>query len=150
MTRDIQTLDTDDLNSNNTNDAAMYAALWAAAPFPRLPEDAPAEIKALTVEINDPRRVYTIHRAARRHEFQLLVERLGNVPSIPCLILMPFPGSSSRSDMAVSLKPVTRGHAFPIESTRRAALQCDDTTLQAQGHWLCIWRHRTILSRRFV
>ena len=54
---------------------SLYAALWAAAPFPRLPDDAPAELKKLTIDIDDPKRVYAIHRASRRHHFQILVER---------------------------------------------------------------------------
>jgi hypothetical protein len=53
----------------------MYAALWAAAPFPRLPEDAPNELKKLAIDIDDPKRVYAIYRASRRHHFQILVER---------------------------------------------------------------------------
>jgi len=57
------------------DDADMYAALWAAAPFPRLPDDAPVEFKELMITIDDPRRVYTIHKAARRHQFNILVER---------------------------------------------------------------------------
>lgn len=71
MTRDTQGL----LNDRDGNDADVYAALWAAAPFPRLPRDAPADIKRLTIDIDDPKRVYVIHRASRRHNFQILVER---------------------------------------------------------------------------
>ncbi|KAL2069470.1 hypothetical protein VTL71DRAFT_14149 [Oculimacula yallundae] len=57
------------------SDADIYAALWATAPFPRLPEDAPEGLRQLAVEVDDPKRIYGIHRARRRHNFQVLVER---------------------------------------------------------------------------
>jgi hypothetical protein len=72
MTRDTYRVHDD---RESASDAEMYAALWAAAPFPRLPDDAPAELKAFTIDVDDPKRVYAIHRASRRHHFQLLVER---------------------------------------------------------------------------
>lgn len=71
MTRDTQRLHEPDIS----NDAETYAALWDLTPFPRLPDHAPVEIKSLTVDIYDPKRVYAIHRAARRQQFHLLVER---------------------------------------------------------------------------
>lgn len=57
-------------------DIDAYTALWAVASFPRLPDDAPEEFKKSAIEIDDPRRVYNIHQAARRHQFHILVERL--------------------------------------------------------------------------
>lgn len=72
MTRDTYRVHDD---RESVSDAEMYAALWAAAPFPRLPDDAPAELKKLTTDIDDSKRVYAIHRASRRHQFQILVER---------------------------------------------------------------------------
>lgn len=59
----------------------LLASLWEEAPFARLPTDAPAELKDLVQDIENPKRVYAIHQASRRHNFQLLVERY--VPS-PC------------------------------------------------------------------
>jgi hypothetical protein len=56
-------------------DVDILTSLWNAAPFPYLPSDAPADIKKLTIDINDPLRVYTIHRASRRHGVQLLIEK---------------------------------------------------------------------------
>ncbi|KAH8205410.1 hypothetical protein TruAng_000489 [Truncatella angustata] len=56
-------------------EAEILAALWEEVPFPRLPYDAPPELKELVVEIENPRRVYSIHRATRRHNLQLLVEK---------------------------------------------------------------------------
>ncbi|KAK5626355.1 hypothetical protein RRF57_002070 [Xylaria bambusicola] len=53
----------------------ILAALWENAPFPRLPLDAPPEIRELVVNIENPKRVYTIHRASRRHHLQLLIDR---------------------------------------------------------------------------
>jgi hypothetical protein len=73
MTRDTQGLHDDHVS---VGDAEVYAALWAAAPFPRLPNDAPNELKKLTIDVDDPKRVYAIHRASRRHHFHILVERL--------------------------------------------------------------------------
>lgn len=63
------------------SDAEMYQGLWAAAHFPRLPDDAPVELKKFTIDIDDPKRVYAIHRASRRHHFQILVERLASPPA---------------------------------------------------------------------
>ncbi|RTE78221.1 hypothetical protein BHE90_007316 [Fusarium euwallaceae] len=53
----------------------MVAGLWQEAPFARLPADAPPELEAYVQNIENPARVYAIHRASRRHDFQLLVER---------------------------------------------------------------------------
>lgn len=72
MTRETQGLrESRDLDI----DVDVLANLWAAAPFPRLPSDAPSELKKLTVDIEDPKRVYAIHHASRRHNVQALVER---------------------------------------------------------------------------
>lgn len=71
MTRDTHRVHDD----RSPVDADVYAALWSAAPFPQVPDDAPNELKKAAVDIDDPRRVYAIHRAARRHQFQILVER---------------------------------------------------------------------------
>ncbi|KAH9885037.1 hypothetical protein F4778DRAFT_787440 [Xylariomycetidae sp. FL2044] len=56
-------------------EADVLAALWEHAPFPRLPPDAPPELKDLVVNIRDPKRVYGVYRASRRYNFQLLVEK---------------------------------------------------------------------------
>lgn len=55
-------------------DADLLAGLWEDAPFARLPADAPPELKDMVQNIENPRRVYAIHRASRRHNFQILVE----------------------------------------------------------------------------
>lgn len=56
-------------------EADLLAGLWETAPFARLPWDAPPELKELVEDIQNPRRVYAIHQACRRHGFQQLVEK---------------------------------------------------------------------------
>ncbi|KUI69646.1 Ubiquitin-protein ligase E3A [Cytospora mali] len=56
-------------------DTDLLAGLWETAPFARLPWDAPPELKELVEDIENPKRVYAIHRACRRHGFQQLVEK---------------------------------------------------------------------------
>lgn len=73
MTRDTQGLHGD---RDSAGEAEVYTALWSAATFPRLPPDAPGELKKLTIDVDDPKRVYVIHRASRRHHLQNLVEKL--------------------------------------------------------------------------
>ncbi|PHH75433.1 hypothetical protein CDD80_2365 [Ophiocordyceps camponoti-rufipedis] len=53
----------------------LTAGLWQEAFFARLPDDAPQELQDLVQDIDNPRRVYAIHKASRRHDFQLLVDR---------------------------------------------------------------------------
>lgn len=73
MTRDSYRVHDD--RGSHQDDADIFAALSRTGSFARLPEDAPPELKDITVEIEDPKRVYTVYRAGRRHNFQLLVER---------------------------------------------------------------------------
>ncbi|SPO04849.1 related to ubiquitin-protein ligase [Cephalotrichum gorgonifer] len=63
----------------------LLALLWEEAPFPRLPRDAPPELKDFVQTIENPRHVYTIHKAARRHNFQSLVEKSVPSPSLAIL-----------------------------------------------------------------
>ncbi|CZS96793.1 related to ubiquitin-protein ligase [Rhynchosporium graminicola] len=72
MTRDTLRVRDD---RGTLSDADIYAALWATAPFPRLPDGASESFRRLTVEVDDPKRIYGIHKARRRHNFQVLVER---------------------------------------------------------------------------
>ena len=67
-------------------DADLVAGLWEEAPFARLPWDAPAELRELVDEVENPRRVYAVHRASRRHNFQLIVQK--------CVFLCPAPHCS--------------------------------------------------------
>ncbi|KAF4972093.1 hypothetical protein FSARC_1233 [Fusarium sarcochroum] len=64
-----------DSSTESAADIDLLAGLWQEAPFARLPSDAPPELKASIQNIENPKRVYAIHRASRRHGFQLLVER---------------------------------------------------------------------------
>lgn len=57
------------------DDFGLLSGLWEHAPFARLPADAPAEFKDLVEDIENPKRVYAVHRASRRHNFQLLVQK---------------------------------------------------------------------------
>ncbi|GFP55905.1 ubiquitin-protein ligase E3A [Trichoderma asperellum] len=70
----------------------LLAGLWQVAPFARLPPDAPAELRDYVQDVENPRRVYAIHRASRRHDFQTLVDN----QDCPEASLCPFLGSSSR------------------------------------------------------
>ncbi|ETS78086.1 hypothetical protein PFICI_10148 [Pestalotiopsis fici W106-1] len=56
-------------------EAEILAALWKEVPFPRLPSDAPPELKDFVIAIENPKRLYTIQRAIRRHDLQLLIEK---------------------------------------------------------------------------
>ncbi|UKZ57358.1 hypothetical protein TrVGV298_011211 [Trichoderma virens] len=53
----------------------LLAGLWQVAPFARLPADAPVELNDYVQHVENPRRVYAIHRASRRHDFQHLVDK---------------------------------------------------------------------------
>ncbi|KAK2033923.1 HECT-domain-containing protein [Colletotrichum zoysiae] len=73
MTRDIRRPEEGPQHETSL-DADLLAALWEDAPFARLPPDAPPELKDMVQTIENPKRVYAIHRASRRHNFQILVE----------------------------------------------------------------------------
>jgi hypothetical protein len=62
-------------NSNVADDVDLLSGLWEEARFPRLPCDAPGELRDLVDDIDNPRRVYAIHKASRRHNFQQLVQK---------------------------------------------------------------------------
>lgn len=66
-------------------DADLLAGLWQEAPFARLPPDAPPELVQYVHDIENPNRVYAIHLASRRHDFQLWVERYRLIPLFRCL-----------------------------------------------------------------
>ena len=53
----------------------LLAGLWEEAPFARLPLDAPVELRDLVEDVDNPKKVYAVHRAARRHNFQHLVHK---------------------------------------------------------------------------
>ncbi|KOS22033.1 hypothetical protein ESCO_001884 [Escovopsis weberi] len=58
-----------------SSEVDLLAGLWQEAMFARLPPDAPPELKDYVRDVENPRRVYAIYRASRRHDFQLLIER---------------------------------------------------------------------------
>ncbi|KAL7785894.1 hypothetical protein V8C37DRAFT_393373 [Trichoderma ceciliae] len=61
--------------SDANSELDLLAGLWQVAPFARLPPDAPAELRDYVQDVENPRRVYAIHRASRRHDFQHLVDK---------------------------------------------------------------------------
>lgn len=66
-------------SSGGLDPSAYYdelpAALWKPANLPQLPLDAPAELQKHIVDVYDPKKVYVLYRAQRRHGFQDLVQR---------------------------------------------------------------------------
>ncbi|KAK3956808.1 hypothetical protein QBC32DRAFT_320587, partial [Pseudoneurospora amorphoporcata] len=62
-------------NNNNNPELDVLAGLWEEARFARLPWDAPEELRELVEEVDNPRKVYAVHKASRRHNFQLLVQK---------------------------------------------------------------------------
>ncbi|KAI1387372.1 uncharacterized protein F4822DRAFT_280336 [Hypoxylon trugodes] len=61
--------------SHHSLENDILAALWEQVPFPRLPLDAPSEIKDLVVNVENPKKVYAVYHASRRHDLQLLIEK---------------------------------------------------------------------------
>lgn len=61
-------------------DVDLLAALWNEAPFARLPADAPQDLLEYVREVENPKRVFAIYQASRRHGFQLLVEKYVLLP----------------------------------------------------------------------
>ncbi len=75
MTREVSRPADNGPSRNSSPEAEILAALWEQVPFPRLPVDAPSEIKDLVVDVENPKTVYAIHCASRRHSLQLLIEK---------------------------------------------------------------------------
>ncbi|KAG6002583.1 hypothetical protein E4U21_002966 [Claviceps maximensis] len=68
-----------DAENDGSRDSLQYAldlvaGLWQEAPFARLPDDAPPELYRFVQDLENPHRVYAVHRASRRHDFQSLVD----------------------------------------------------------------------------
>lgn len=75
MTRESTRRAADGSHGESQFELDVIEALWEQITFPRLPRDAPDELRGLVINIENPKRVYTIHRAIRRHNLQLLVEK---------------------------------------------------------------------------
>ena len=118
------------------NDADVYGALWTAAPFPRLPADAPNELKKLTIDIDDPKRVYAIHRASRRHNFHVLVERLARCLAVDlsCKVLTIFIDILFNSDTAVNPRYALHPHAFLVGDVSLGLHRYAVTMQRVRGH----------------
>lgn len=108
MTRDTQGLHG---HRDSASETEVYTALWSAATFPRLPTDAPNELKRLTIDVDDPKRVYVIHRASRRHYLQNLVEKFVLRSLHVRLLLTAIIGIPSKSDTAANPIPALHQHA---------------------------------------
>ncbi|KAK3394902.1 hypothetical protein B0H63DRAFT_556045 [Podospora didyma] len=61
-------------NRTSMSELDLLAGLWEEARFARLPWDAPSELRELVEDIDNPKRVHSIHKASRRHNFQQLVQ----------------------------------------------------------------------------
>ena len=72
MTRDTHRRPSD---AQDPIETEIFPGLWEHAAFPRLPRDAPSVLEDLVEDVENPKRVYTIHRASRRHNFQILVQK---------------------------------------------------------------------------
>ncbi len=76
MTRDaMRPASAGNPSSKAPDDLDLLAGLWEEARFARLPWDAPSELRDLVDDIDNPRRVYSVHKASRRHNFQQLVQK---------------------------------------------------------------------------
>ena len=76
MTRDtMRPVSAGSRKDRNSDDLDLLAGLWEEARFARLPWDAPSELKDLVEDIDNPKRIYAIHKASRRHNFQQLVQK---------------------------------------------------------------------------
>ncbi|KAG7286077.1 hypothetical protein NEMBOFW57_008380 [Staphylotrichum longicolle] len=76
MTRDaMRPASAGNHGNKHTDDLDLLAGLWEEARFARLPWDAPSELRDLVDDIDNPKRVYTVHKASRRHNFQQLVQK---------------------------------------------------------------------------
>ena len=143
MTRDTQGL----LDERGSNDADVYAALWEAAAFPRLPRDAPSELKWLTIDIDDPKRVYAIHRASRRHHFQSCL-RGESLTCPPCdLELISVTDTSINFDTAVKMNTAQHRHAFLAGKDSLEEHRSVDTMQRVRGRWRSILLPRTIQNK---
>lgn len=147
---------------NYAHDALdLEDGLWQEAVFARLPDDAPQELHEYVSDIENPRRVWAVYRASRRHDFQLLVDRYVNPtqPSFTLLCFALFPscceppanrlltlcrsiGTLRNSEPAAALPSVRRPPASHVGSASQARRPFDDIVPRAQGRWLCILQVR--------
>lgn len=116
-----------------TRDADLVAGLWEVAPFARLPTDAPAELRDLIEEIDNPKRVYAVHKASRRHDFQLLVQRhahflsqfIARATLTTCMICLA--DTSYSSEMVAVTRTAGRPHALLAERESLGGLLSEGT-----------------------
>jgi hypothetical protein len=149
MTRDTQGFHGD---RDSTSDAEVYTALWSAATFPRLPTDAPNELKKLTIDVDDPKRIYVIHRASRRHHFQILVEKFVRPSPLLFSMLTVHIGIFYRSDTAANRIHAPHQHASLVASDLLLVSEhlSAVTMRRVLGRWPYISPPRITRNRVFV
>lgn len=59
----------------DSHDGHLSALLAALSIPPTLPPDAPQQLRDLTIDVVEPKKIYSIYRGSRRHNFEILVER---------------------------------------------------------------------------
>jgi hypothetical protein len=149
MTRDTHGLHGD---RDSATDAEVYTALWSAATFPHLPTDAPNELKKLTIDVDDPKRIYVIHRAGRRHHFQILVEKFVRPSPLLFSMLTGFIGIFYKSDTAANLIHALHQHVSLVASDLLLVLEHlpADTMRRVLGRWPYISPPRITRNKVFV
>jgi hypothetical protein len=136
------TRDTQGLHGHNRDDDT-FAALWATVPFPRIPVDAPKELRALTIEWVIPSHTSVLKIVTREmnalwiDDFTALTIRNEFTQSIAPLAATTFTFLSrdiyTRFDMAVrTLRAVLRP-VFLVGNVSPLARPYVDTMLPAPG-----------------
>jgi hypothetical protein len=109
-------------------------------------------LKKLTINIDDPKRVYAIHRASRRHHFQILVERSASFVYRPSFTLLAnlLADIFIKLGMVVNLGPAALRRASLVGNGWRAVLRSDDTMPLAHVLLQYIWQAKTIPNKAYV
>lgn len=136
MTRDT-TRPTDGGPGHSLGDTDLLAGLWEEAPFARLPLDAPSELRELLDDIDNPKRVYAVVSASRRHNFQLLVQRCvrQSCLAVPRKLTCSHLDISFNFGMGAMLTSAQPLPALPAGSASRAGPLSADTTPRALEPW---------------
>lgn len=71
----VMTRDTGRVFGPPQNHDDLLAELLSSTSLPRLPSNAPEELRRYTVDVKNHKKLYKAHQASRRHGFQALVEK---------------------------------------------------------------------------
>lgn len=130
---------------------SLMAGLWQEAPFPRLPTDAPPELTKHVHQVDNPHLVYTIHKASRRHGFQLLVERFESLRCSSGLFLLTKDlVTSTNCDLVAGSTIVMLQPASRVDEDSMGKHHYDDSTFPAPEHSHSISRAVTMPLRHYV